>query len=170
MEEAREVGPVVGLGAPSDKAPLYGIARGYFADGDWQAAVEGLCTESALIVISIADTEAVWWELRHIAEKGLLGRTLFLIDARYRDHGANRDLVERALSITVDGRRAGDVMAVLAGSNGTVLGWFFTDEGGVVALTSSTHSRTAQVCAIREFLHTWQRRGSGRVAGGGLPS
>ena len=60
-----EIGPFIGIGAPSEAIPEVGAARFYAADSEWQNAVQYLLGRARLVVLRIGRTDGFWWELKN---------------------------------------------------------------------------------------------------------
>ncbi len=98
LEEGFTYGPVVALGRPGDPFPPYGAARGYFEHADWQQAVARLCGDASAIVLTIDDSDGVWWEFDHVLRDERLGKTLFLIHPRFHAPAENQRLLGAMLA------------------------------------------------------------------------
>lgn len=98
LTEGTVFGPMVALGDPSDPAPPYGAARGYFEHADWQAAVARLCRESAGIVMVLDRTEGVEWEVRHLSEGRYAAKTLLLLSPEDAETDEGRAMLRKAAS------------------------------------------------------------------------
>jgi hypothetical protein len=72
-------GPVVALGEPGEALPPLGAARAYTADAHWQLHISDWAEEARLIVLLAGRTDAFWWEVRHLAASGALGKSIFLL-------------------------------------------------------------------------------------------
>ena len=153
LEEGSAVGPVVALGDPSDPAPPYGAARGYFDHDDWQAAVAQLCDKAAAVILVLDETEGVKWEIARLSSTPLRGKTLYLLAPGDIDAPRGRTLMRRALrSVGADEARA-DVDGFFAFWEGP--------EGEVVALSTRSRSAYAYLIALRAFL---RRGGDASIA------
>lgn len=58
------IGPFVALGDPADSLPDLGAARVYVTDDQWQGRVRELVGKARLVVLRLATTEAVRWEIQ----------------------------------------------------------------------------------------------------------
>jgi hypothetical protein len=77
----RHVGPVVALGHPSDRVPRSGAVRFYVSDMSWQTVVDECFSMCKFLIIRPGTSQGLEWELRRIAERNLLPKTVFaLID------------------------------------------------------------------------------------------
>lgn len=98
LNEGTLYGPMIALGNPKDHMPPYGAARGFFANEHWQEAVTGLARASLAVVISVDDTESIWWEIEHLVGNDHLDKTLFLVHPRFRAPADNRRITARILA------------------------------------------------------------------------
>ena len=147
-------GPVVALGNPADKVPPYGIARGYVANRNWQQVVSELASEAAAIVICFDDTDSLWWEVEHVLTNSYIEKTLFLLNPKYAESGANSVLVDRLLSHPRLQSHATSVKPVefeQAAKQTPVLGFFIVDNLAHVG-RSTSFSRLAFLAMARWFM------------------
>ncbi|MER5347134.1 hypothetical protein ABT030_44020 [Streptomyces mirabilis] len=85
-------GPVLGLGEPGTRLPPLGAAREYYPEDNWQQGVRDRIDGSCLIVMVVGRTASLVWEIREIADRSALGKTLFVIppvpdaERRLRQH------------------------------------------------------------------------------------
>lgn len=71
-------GPVVAIGAPGERLPRVGAARGYFADSDWQNAVRHWMSLARLIVVVVGTTEWLRWEVETAMNAEYLSKVIFV--------------------------------------------------------------------------------------------
>ncbi|MEL7463921.1 MAG: hypothetical protein AAFN79_07625 [Pseudomonadota bacterium] len=123
MREGTVAGPLVALGDPSDPAPPYGAARGYFDHADWQDAVARLCDEATAIVMALDRTEGVAWEVSHLTERDHAEKTLLLIGPK--DAEAGREMLanaaEKVFGTPLPDAVASRAFAVRPASDGSLL-------------------------------------------------
>jgi len=148
LNEGTLYGPVVALGNPLDQAPPYGAARGYFADKDWRQAVEDLARNALAIVICLDETDAIWWEVEHIAGADYISKTLFLVPPKMRGQEENAKI-----TATVSNRLGNAELATTL-SKGGVVGFFFDQDGSARIGTSPTFSRDAYLTMLRLFFRS----------------
>ncbi len=72
-------GPVVAIGKPGEKLPLFGACREYWSDEEWQGRVLELLQRCARVVMIVGTTEALGWEIQQIVTGKLLHKTLFVL-------------------------------------------------------------------------------------------
>lgn len=60
------LGPVVAIGKPGEPLPRLGAARLYVAHDRWQAKVDELMANAALVVVRIGDSPGVLWEIERV--------------------------------------------------------------------------------------------------------
>lgn len=72
-------GPVVGIGQPNEALPQLGAARWYESDATWQAGIDALLPRAQLIVVSVARTDGLAWEISRIEQLGLWPRVVFVL-------------------------------------------------------------------------------------------
>jgi hypothetical protein len=77
-ELSRQLGPFVALGSPEDYIPPEGAARDYAEDRDWRARFEQLAADAACLLMEVAESENLRWELQYLRETGLC-RKLFVV-------------------------------------------------------------------------------------------
>jgi hypothetical protein len=160
LQEGTTYGPVVAIGNPSDTFPPYGAARGYFDDKTWRAAVADLAAKALVIVICLDRTEGVWWEVEHIARLGYLAKALFLVHPKDSAEPENRALTDDVTKVlkpdAAPGMINGEYEAELSGDaqNGTLLGFFFDENGAMHVGRSTTFSRLAYLIQVRWFLRS----------------
>jgi hypothetical protein len=157
LDEGTPIGPVVGLGSPTDKRPPYGAARGYFTGDTWQDAVANLAASADFIVICVDDTAGVWWEVERLVTR-YLGKSLFLVHPRYAGTAENAQIIRKTAQYFRDSQGATLLRSVEQIENGTestrVIGFFRDPEGRLSFMRSSTFSRFAYLLALRVFLRT----------------
>ncbi len=72
------VGPVVAVADPSRGEIPVGAARWRVKDEEWQQFVESKIRAAALIVIGVADTDGLRWEMQALKRMGALSKTIFI--------------------------------------------------------------------------------------------
>jgi hypothetical protein len=77
------VGPVVGLGSPDDRTQRFGVSRAYPTDDEWRNVVAKEADRAAMIVMVMARSQGVEWEVRHLTEKGHWTKTLCYFGTDY---------------------------------------------------------------------------------------
>jgi len=60
-----QIGPFIALGKPNEKLPILGAHRIYLDKDNWQDTVTNLMRKSQLIILRIADTSGLIWELKN---------------------------------------------------------------------------------------------------------
>ncbi len=80
------LGVPVCVGRPGERLPPFGFHRIYFADEDWQEAVARMVIRAACVVLLVADTDGLIWELDFVIKQDWLRKTVFLVPVR--DHEA----------------------------------------------------------------------------------
>ena len=139
MVEGSALGPTVALGDPSDAAPPYGAARGYFDHSDWQEAVARLCDDAAAIIMTLDGTEGVAWEVDHLKDRNHRAKTLYLL--RPDDIGA-----------ATGARLIADVIGAAPDSAEPVFGVEIDPAGAPTLLTAAAPSAYLYQIAVRAFL------------------
>jgi hypothetical protein len=71
-------GPVVAVGRPGRSLASLGAARDHLPDDQWRDGVSERMAEAASIVIVIAATDGLAWEVGEVARDGHLGKTVFV--------------------------------------------------------------------------------------------
>ena len=151
LTEGTLYGPMVALGNPRDAMPPYGVARGYVPNEHWQAAVTQLARSALAVVISVDDTDAIWWEIEHLVAHDHLDKTLFLIHPRFRSQSENRRIAGRIFATLAMPpeleRRMTD-----AAQTGDVVGFFFDRKGDVCVGKSGVFTSFSYLLMTRWFL------------------
>lgn len=88
----RSLGVPVCVGRPGERLPPFGFHRIYFADEDWQTAVATMVIRAACVVLLVADTDGLTWELDFVIKQDWLRKTVFLVPVR--EHDACRQRLE----------------------------------------------------------------------------
>ena len=96
-EVINRVGPLVAIGAPGEKLPQLGAARGYFDDGDWKNQVRSLMKKARLVIFRAGDTEGFWWEVREAVKIVRPEKLLFLIPFSKKKYELFRQRAEKHL-------------------------------------------------------------------------
>jgi hypothetical protein len=78
-EEMADIGPLIAVGSPGEKLPPFGADRLYLSSMDWRGAVRRLMDDAALIIVVVADTDNIRWEIREIYKRNHLSKTVFII-------------------------------------------------------------------------------------------
>jgi hypothetical protein len=74
-----DIGPPVAIGHPDDTAPPVGVPRQYVRGGDWREVVLALIDKASLIVVGVAASSGVLWEIEQLRNRNALGRTVFIM-------------------------------------------------------------------------------------------
>jgi CBS domain protein len=91
VAEVSKRGPVRAFAEPGTRLPPLGAVREVHADEDWQPAVEGHIKNSKLVIMTVARTESVVWEMQQIAEQGALHKAVFLFPPLKDEERARRE-------------------------------------------------------------------------------
>jgi hypothetical protein len=75
------LGPFVALGRPGERLPREGASRLY-AKEDWQTHVNSFLIDAAVIVLVLADSSGLRWEVERIASLGLFSKTVVVFPRR----------------------------------------------------------------------------------------
>jgi hypothetical protein len=140
------LGPVVAVADPSRADAPVGAARWRLSDDDWQRFVEMQIARARFIVVGLAETSGLWWEIEALKRSpGALGKTIFVSPpSATRD----RDLLGR-LAATI-GSYAGDLTATLAHDRHVVACALVGDSPGF--FVASELSEAAYYVALRTWL------------------
>jgi hypothetical protein len=122
------LGPVVAVADPSRADAPVGAARWHLGDDEWQRFVEMQIARARLIVVGLAETGGLWWEIEALKRSpGALDKTIFVSPpSATRD----RDLLGR-LAATMGGSTAAvptDRHVVACALVGDSPGFFVTSE------------------------------------------
>lgn len=69
-EIEKTIGPFIALGSPEDYLVPEGAARGYFSDAKWQDEVKKLIRQACLVIMEVADSANLAWELAQLRQSG----------------------------------------------------------------------------------------------------
>jgi hypothetical protein len=72
------LGPVITIGRPGDSIGFGGSARLYVSDDHWQDAVRHLMKTAVAVIIIVAKTQGLWWEIGTALETVQRQRLLFV--------------------------------------------------------------------------------------------
>lgn len=98
-----ETGPVVSVGDPTDMTPMFGAARVYLADDEWQAHVTDWIDQAGLIVVLVGKTAGLEWEYRQIGALQQSHKVMFLFAPLSKNEVKVRWLQLRSLAQTALG-------------------------------------------------------------------
>jgi hypothetical protein len=149
LQEGTLYGPVVALGNPRDKLPPFGVARGYFANENWQEAVANLVRDSSAVVICVDETEGISWELEFLRDRRFLVKTLFLLHPKFAGPAANATMTAGVVEKLQLGMTPG---IAGRGKASRVIGFSLDDDGAMRTLYTRTFSRFSYLLALRMFL------------------
>jgi hypothetical protein len=157
LEEGFAYGPVVALGRPGDPFPPYGAARGYFEHADWQQAVARLSSDASAIVLTVDDSDGVWWEFDHVLQDERLAKTLFLIHPRFHAPAENQRLLgvmqARVPAAGAEAARALLAQCCAIARNRPVLGFHWNASGAeIVVGTGRRFEHRSYRIMARSFL------------------
>ncbi len=150
LEEGTALGPVVGLGNPTDPVPPYGAARGYAKGSDWQKMVADLMEAAVAIAICIDDTESLWWEIEHVAKSKYLDKTLLVLHPKYEGKTNASEMIRKIEQLFG--------LSIIEGTDATFRGnfvglWLDAGSGLHVGL-ASRWSRAHYLLMLRWFLRS----------------
>jgi len=92
----QRIGPVVAVGRPGSPLPESGAARLYLSDADWRRGVQFLLANSGAVVLQVADTEGVAWEIEQALRDTPLDRLVLFFPAVKSDGPLLRWLARHA--------------------------------------------------------------------------
>jgi hypothetical protein len=141
LREFGYLGPVLALGKPSDGLPPLGVARKYCRGETWREVVGSLMDEASLIVVGVARSEGLAWEIGALRDKGLLSKTVFILPpAIAGDHAA----LDRLFGLL----GAGETTPYLVLDGAALALWFSAPNYGLL-LVSAQVSETEYELALR---------------------
>lgn len=149
LEEGTLYGPVVALGNPKDPIPPYGVARQYVNDVDWQTSIKRLSQDAKGVVLCVDDTEAVWWEIEHLAET-LIAKVLFIVHPKFRGLKENRRITSSLIERIPQLRNNPDIAQSL--TRGDVVGFFLDPSSRLHVGRSGLFSHYGYLLVVRWFL------------------
>jgi hypothetical protein len=136
------IGPVIATGNPGDAVPPIGAARAYLQDQEWQTTVGSLIAKANIVVMSLDDTPGVRWELRELAAQRALRRTLIIVPPRLSSMPQiYLDLLEEAGFPRPS--------APMEAASTYIIGFLFSDDRSILALSSSKMSELEYDVALR---------------------
>lgn len=105
------LGPVVAVADPSQPNAPVGAARWHLKDDEWQRFVEEQIARARFIVVGLAETSGLWWEIEALRRSpGALGKAIFVAPpSETRD----RDLLTRLAATIGNATHSGDPLAAL---------------------------------------------------------
>ena len=154
LEEGTIYGPVVALGNPNDRVPPYGVARGYFQNADWKKAVSDLARASQLIVLTLHDTEAVWWEVAHVVEREYAHKTLFVLPPNDRGAGPGASPLSRLIRHLPALPEATQRELAEADARRDTIAVAINPDGSASIVRSGTFSSFAYLMLLRWFMRS----------------
>lgn len=88
---------LIAIGKPGEPLPPLGAARTYFADDEWQNAIDTTVRRAGAVIMLTAGTSGFEWELNLLRRTGHLAKTLILIPPVSADDeiGRIQDLFSR---------------------------------------------------------------------------
>ncbi|WP_447985845.1 hypothetical protein [Nitrospira sp. Nam74] len=93
VKNCDHIGPVISIGKPSDRIPPLGAARTYVEDESWREVAASLIQDSAFIIVGVAPSQGLAWEIKEIQRQNVLKKTLFLVPPEYAsNHNFLEDL------------------------------------------------------------------------------
>ena len=143
LEEMSVIGPVIGLGDPRDKSQPVGIAREYILSGNWKDRLDQLLQDAANIVICVADTPHVLYEIEQIASRNKLEQTIFLFPSEM-----NQDAFRHVLEKISEAAKRPLALSSLGRTPGGRLG---ARQDRLLALRLFDLSRPAVVLTSQQF-------------------
>lgn len=149
LAEGTLYGPVVALGNPSDPLPPYGVAREYVSNADWQTRIRRLSQESRAVILCVDDTDAIWWEVEHLAE-AQIAKVLFMVHPKFREPDENRRIMASLIKGIPQLRNNPDAAALLNGGN--VICFFLDASMGLHVGMNARFSYYGYLLAVRWFL------------------
>lgn len=147
------LGPVVAVADPSTSDAPVGAARWHLSDDEWQRFVEMQIARARFIVVGLAETSGLWWEIEALRRSpGALDKTIFVSPpSATRD----RDLIGR-LAATIASSTHGDFAATLPRDRHIVACALVGDSPGF--FVTSELSEAAYYVALRTWLVTQRRQ------------
>jgi hypothetical protein len=74
-----DAGPLIAIGRPGESLPELGAARTYWADDDWQLAVEATAHRAENVVMIAGLSQGLKWEIDKLRSWGMLRKLLVLL-------------------------------------------------------------------------------------------
>lgn len=95
---------LIAIGKPGESLPSLGAARTYFADDEWQSAIDTTVRRVGAVIMLTAGTSGFEWELNLLRQTGYLAKTLILVPPISADDEIERvqDLFSRLGISTLD--------------------------------------------------------------------
>jgi hypothetical protein len=86
-----------GIGRPDKMILPLGAFRKYCWSDDWQQVVGSIMDVAALVVVGVDKTDGLIWEIAELRQRGLLGKTLFILNPSY---SADREMLASLCAMT----------------------------------------------------------------------
>lgn len=147
LDEMTAVGPVIGLGNPRDTWQPTGIAREYAPDGVWKDRIASIISRAKRIVLTIADTPHMVFEIEEIARLQRAGDTLFLLPPGLPP-GKAEEMIS-SIQQKLGGAAAPPIHATDEGAS--PLAFWFTGPADTYLCVSKSFSSDAYRASIRAF-------------------
>ncbi len=93
-----EIGPPIALGAPG-QLPFRGAARLYASQEDWRDVVLNFARKASLVVVLAGMTDALMWEIHHVAGCVARRKLIFLLSNDRKDYEGFRAALHREMGI-----------------------------------------------------------------------
>lgn len=169
-ELTKRVGPLMGLGDPTDRLPREGAARTWVADGTWRSEILRLIAEARCVIAEIHASPGLAWELAQVLDAGR-HRRLFLFTAPSTVGGRISTAVsvnnrvfrqhpeswENTVAFMKD---VGYALPEVHPGPGAVLG--FNPSGGAILLTTGATTAAGFVTPVVEALATMEAEAAGQ--------
>jgi hypothetical protein len=75
----RRIGPFVAIGRPGEELPELGAARMYVSDNDWQQVVGDFLEKTQLVVLQVAESPGLIWEMEAVGRRMEAERVLLFL-------------------------------------------------------------------------------------------
>ena len=149
------LGPVVAVADPSRPDAPVGAARWRLTDDEWQRFVEMQIARASFIVVGLAETSGLWWEIEALKRSpGALAKTIFVSPpSSTRD----RDLLGRLAATIGNSTHAGDLPATVPRDRHLVACALVGDSPRF--FVTSELSEAAYYIALRTWLVTQRGKG-----------
>lgn len=156
---------IVAIGQPGEKLPPLGAVRTYWADDEWQSAIQRAANRCRMIVVFGGASEGLTWELDKVTSWGLLGKTVvFLPPIRGGSPAVRlRHVVDRLSSLSSSGEIQRSSWPAEDTEDERLLGSStiavrVTHEGEIRYYVTAQHDWAGYVAALHQFLVEFEGR------------
>jgi len=152
LEECSTIGPTIALGDPKDQKSIYGPARYYARDDEWQDYVHKILDEARLIYMFLQGTNGVKWEVEQLVKMNRLKKTIFIIapKSKQKDVLNYFYMISNSPLVEIDDESKVEIVDKI--KQNSVIGFFINDSNEMIVLEAKRRDWTAYLITIRASL------------------